>query len=293
MAKRKSTFEKFFLLAVKEAVKASKKQARAASLDVPALVSEDDYYITAGDINYLEPPNEYIELRTYSDAYTYPVAGESHQTATYLEISRMFPAQDEVHVEVLLVPFPENPVDKNAVAVTYENMMLGYIPRHVAKEFSDYLGSDCGMCRARIFLDRPEYVRCSVELNIEYPLAAVWEERTESVRELGAAKPVFNFHHVTTDYSELREISLAPGESRTGWAYLNEGYSGNPWIQDCETLEEIGQPDLEISWSFKIFCRSFGGQVKVRYKLSSDLNGEMTLRLDGTALKDSSLVGRY
>lgn len=285
MAKKKSTFEKLLLLAVKEAVKASKKKAQTATQPLPALVSEDDYFITAGDINFLEPPDEFIELRTYSDGYTYPVAGESHQTATYLEISRMFPGQDEVHVEVLLVPFPENPVDKNAVAVTYENMMLGYIPRHVAKEFSDYLGRDCGMCKARIFLDRPEYVRCSVELNIEYPLAAVWEERKESVRELGAAKPVFNFHHVTTEYSELRRISLAPGESRNGWAYLNEGYSGNPWIQDCETLEEIGQPELEISWSFNIFCRSYGGQVKVRYKLTRDLNDGHILKLYGTGMK--------
>lgn len=285
MAKKKSTFEKLLLIAVKEAAKTSRREAKTSSQPVQSLLSEDDFYITAGEINYLEPPDEYIELRTYLDSYTYPVSGESHQTASFLEISRMFPGEDEVHVEVFLVPFPENPVDRFAVAVTYENMILGYIPRHLAKEFSTYLGNDCGKCQARIFLDRPEYIRCSVELNIEYPLTAVWEERKQAVRELGASKPIFNFHNVTTDYTKLRAISLTPGESRLGWAYLNEGYSANPWIQDCDTLEEIGQPDLDTSWSFNVFCRSYGGQVKVRYKLTRDLNDKLNLKLDGTGLK--------
>lgn len=285
MAKRKSAFEKLFLLAVKEAVKASKKQARAASLPLPASISEDDYYITAGEINFLEPPDEYIELRTYSDTYTYPVAGESHQTATFLEVARMFPGQDEVSVEVLLVPFPQNPVDKFAVAVTYENMMLGYIPRHVAKIFSEYLGEDCGKCQARIFFERPEYIRCSVQLNVEFPPSAIWDDRPDTIQKLGSSKPVFSFDELTTEYTNLRNITLVPGESRVGWAFLNEGYSGNPWIQDCETLEEIGQPDFEVSWSFNVFCRSFGGQVKVQYKMTRELDGNLSLKLDGQALK--------
>lgn len=285
MAKRKSTFEKLLTLLVKEAVKATKKQAKSPKRAPPPSISENDYYITAGAVNFLSPPAEYIELRTKTGDFTYPVSGESYQTATYLEISRMFPGETEVQVDVLLVPYPDNPVSKYAVAVTYENMMLGYIPGYVSEEFSTYLGEDCGKCRARIFLDRPEYIRCSVRLNIEYPLSAVWEEPKQGIRELGAPKPIFNFHRVTTEYARLTKTSLEPGESRVGWAYLNEGYSANPWIQDCDTLEEIGQPDLDISWSFNVFCQAYGGQVRVRYKLTLDLDGKLRLKLDGTALR--------
>lgn len=284
MAKRKSTFEKLLMLAVKESVKASKARRKQASNFLSPSISEENFYITAGDINYLEPPDEYVELRSYSDSYSYPVSGESFQTASFLEISRMFPGETEVFVDVLLVPFPENPVDKHAVAVTYENMMLGYIPRYVAKEFSDYLGEDCGKCRARIFLDRPEYVRCSVELNLIYPPTAIWEDQSNSVRELGALKPIYSFREVSSELATLKKIELRPGVPHFGWAYLNEEYTSEPWIQDCETLEEIGRPIDELSWAFNVFCRAHGGQVKVRYKLLLELDGKLTLVLDRTGL---------
>jgi hypothetical protein len=291
MAKRKSSLEKLILFAAKELIRATKANKSKHTEQEVFKSLEDHFYITAGDVNYLEPPDEYIELRTYSDSFTYPVSGESYQTATYLEISRMFPGETEVQVDVLLVPYPENPVSRHAVAVTFENMMLGYIPSHVSKEFADYLGKDCGKCRARIFLDRPEYSSCSVEINIEYPLTAVWEEYSEVIRELGGPKPLFNFSQLRTNYVALKKIHLSPGESRIGCAYLNDGYSTNPWIQDCDTLEEIGQPDPDISWAFNVFCRAYGGQVKVRYKLSCDLNGELNLKLDSTAFKNSNLQG--
>lgn len=282
MAKRKSTFEKLLMLAAKEAVKASKARKKAAT--VSSNLREENFYITAGEVHYLSPQDEYIELRSYSDSYSYPVSGESFQTASFLEISRMFPGETEVFVDVLLVPFPENPVDQYAVAVTYENMMLGYIPRYVAKEFSDYLGDDCGKCRARIFLDRPEYVRCSVELNLIYPPTAIWEDQSNSVPELGALKPIYGFKKVSTESSTLKKIALQPGVPHFGWAYLNQEYTSEPWIQDCETLEEIGKPIDELSWAFNVFCRAHGGQAKVRYKLLLEPDGKLTLVLDRTGL---------
>jgi hypothetical protein len=284
MAKRKSAFEKLVMLAIKESVKASKARKKQASTLLSAPISEDNFYITAGEINYLEPPDEYVELRTYLDGYSYPVSGESFQTASFLEISRMFPGETEVFVDVLLVPFPENPVDKHAVAVTYENMMLGYVPRYVAREFSEYLGDDCGKCRARIFLDRPDYVRCSVELNLMYPPTAIWEDQSQAVPELGALKPIYSFKKVSTDSATLKKIALQPGVPHFGWAYLNQEYTSEPWIQDCETLEEIGKPIDDLSWAFNVFCRAHGGQVKVRYKLLLEPNGKLQLILDSTGL---------
>lgn len=286
MAKRKSTFEKLLLLAVKEAVKASRKQAQASARTLPTSLSEEDYYITAGEINFLEPPDEYIELRTYSDTYTYPVSGESHQKATFLEIARNFPGQEEVHVEVLLVPFPKNPVDKFAVAVTYENMMLGYIPRYVSKKFSEFLGNDCGTCRARIYFDRPTYVRCSVELNVAFPPTLITEEIPRGVPSLISNFPQFESKLVKTQGIKLTKILLNAGESISGTAYLNEGFSASPWVEDCATGETIGKPREEYRWAMNMLCRAHGGQVKVQYVLQRDSKGNLILQLDRNAIPE-------
>jgi HIRAN domain len=238
------------------------------------------------DINYLEPPDEYIPLKVYPGSFTYPVSGESFQVGTFQSIANDNPDTDEVIVEVLLVPFPENPFDSDAVAVTHKNMMLGYIPRVTAKAFARFLGDDCGSCSARVYLNREDLSRCSVELNVMFPPKAEWEEASGEVTQLSSDSPSYTFSSVTTKSTKLAKLALLPGETHEGWAFLNEGYTQRPWIQDRETLEEIGKPKASINCAFNVFCRAYGGQVLVRYLLTRELEGKLKLRLDESVLPE-------
>ena len=270
-----------------EAVKAS-KTLKAATRSSESLESwfEGESDDVPSDINYLEPPDEYIPLKVYPGSFTYPVSGESFQLGTFQSIANENPDADEVFVDVLLVPFPANQFDSDAVAVTYENMMLGYIPRVTAKAFASFLGDDCGSCSARVYLNREDLTRCSVELNVVFPPKAEWEDVTGDVTQLSSDKPSYTFSSVTTKSTKLAKLTLAPGETHEGWAYLNEGYTQKPWIQDRETLEEIGKPKASISWAFNVFCRSYGGQVLVRYRLTKEIDGRLILRLDESVLPE-------
>lgn len=270
-----------------EAVKAS-KAAKAATRSYERLESsfEVESEDVPSDINYLEPPDEYIPLKVYPGSFTYPVSGESFQLGTFQSIAIDNPDTDEVFVEVLLVPFPENPFDSDAVAVTYENMMLGYIPRVTAKVFASFLGDDCGSCSARVYLNREDLSRCSVELNVMFPPKAEWEEDSGEVTQLSSDKPSYTFSSVTTKSTKHAKLALLPGETHEGWAFLNEGYTQRPWIQDRETLEEIGKPKASINWAFNVFCRAYGGQVLVRYLLTRELEGKLKLRLDESVLPE-------
>jgi hypothetical protein len=270
-----------------EVVKASKASKETngtyASLEDSYEEESEDFLV---EINYLEPPDEFIPLRVYPGSFTYPVSGESFQLGTYQAIANDNPGADEVFVEVLLVPHPENPYDPNAVAVTYENMMLGYIPRVTAKAFASFLGDDCGSCSARVYLNREDLSRCSVELNVMFPPKAEWEEGSGEVTQLSSDSPSYTFSSVTTKSTKLAKLALLPGETHEGWAFLNEGYTQRPWIQDRETLEEIGKPKASINGAFNVFCRAYGGQVLVRYLLTRELEGKLKLRLDESVLPE-------
>jgi hypothetical protein len=270
-----------------EVVKASKASKNAGS-PYGSLESsvEDESQDFLEEINYLEPPDEFIPLKVYPGHFTYPVSGESFQLGSFQSIANDNPDTDELFVEVLLVPFPENPYDSDAVAVTYENMMLGYIPRVTAKAFADFLGADCGSCSARVYLNREDLSRCSVELNVTFPPKAEWEEERGEVTQLSSDKPSYTFSTVTTKSTKLVKLSVAPGATHEGWAFLNEGYTQKPSIQDRATLEEIGKPKQAISWAFNVFCRAYGGQVLVRYQLTRDVDGKLKLRLDESVLPE-------
>ena len=270
-----------------EAVKASKaSKVPIRSYESLRSSYEAESEDVDSDINFLEPPDEYIPLKVYPGTFTYPVSGESFQLGTFQSIANDNPDTDEVLVQVLLVPFPENAFDSDAVAVTYENMMLGYIPRFTAKTFADFLGDDCGSCSARVYLNREDLSRCSVELNVMFPPKAEWEEDSGEVTQLSSDKPSYTFSSVTTKSTKLAKLALLPGETHEGWAFLNEGYTQRPWIQDRETLEEIGKPKASINWAFNVFCRAYGGQVLVRYLLTRELEGKLKLRLDESVLPE-------
>jgi len=270
-----------------EVVKAS-KASKATNGTYAGL--EDSYEDEPEDfleeINYLEPPDEFIPLKVYPGHFTYPVSGESFQLGSFQSIASDNPGVDELFVEVLLVPFPENPYDSNAVAVTYENMMLGYIPRVTAKAFANFLGDDCGSCSARVHLNREDLSRCSVELNVIFPPRAEWEEERQEVSELSSGDAFYTFADVTTKSTKLVKLKIEPGQTHEGWAYLNEGYTQKPSIQDRATLEEIGKPKASISWSFNVFCRAHGGQVLVRYQLTREIDGKLRLLLDESVLPE-------
>lgn len=270
-----------------EAVKAS-KASKAPTRSYESLRSsfEAESKDVTSDINYLEPPDEYIPLKVYPGSFTYPVSGESFQVGTFQSIANDNPDTDEVIVEVLLVTFPANPFDSDAVAVTHKNMLLGYIPRVTAKAFASFLGDDCGSCSARVYLNREDLSRCSVELNVMFPPKAEWEEGSGEVTQLSSGSPSYTFSSVTTKSTKLAKLALLPGETHEGWAFLNEGYNQRPWIQDRETLEEIGKPKASINWAFNVFCRAYGGQVLVRYLLTRELEGKLKLRLDESVLPE-------
>ncbi len=286
MARR--TFQRVLVKAIFDVAKASAKSKRSLSRPQNHTGSETEYSSPdyREDINYLEPPDEYLPLKVHQNSYTYPVSGESFQPGTYQTIADANPGVGEVFVEVLLVPCPDNPYDSNAVAVTYENMMLGYVPRATAKYFSELLGDDCGSCSARIYLNEEDFSRCSTELNVRFPPVASWENETEVVPRLESERPDYSFTNLTTKSTKLKKLVIAPGETHEGWAYLNDGYTQKPNIQDEATLEEIGKPNAAISWQFNVFCRSFGGQVLVKYKLTQTPEGKLNLFLDASVLPD-------
>ena len=221
----KKTFQRALIKAIYDVAKASAKAKRSLPLQ-PAdaksamELSSPDYREA---INYLEPPDEYIPLKVHENSYTYPVSGESFQPGTYQSIADANPGVGEVFVEVLLVPCPDNPYDANAVAVTYENMMLGYIPKASAKYFSELLGNDCGSCSARIYWNEEDFSRCSTELNVRFPPAAIWDNSIETVHRLESSSPDYSFAEVTTKSTKLKKLVIAPGETFEGWAYLNDG----------------------------------------------------------------------
>lgn len=284
----KKTFQRALIKAIFDVAKSSAKAKRSLSLQPADAESEIEY--SSSDyreaINYLEPPDEFLPLKVHENSYTYPVSGESFQPGTYQSIADANPGDGEVFLEVLLVPCPDNPYDSNAVAVTYENMMLGYIPRASARFFSELLGNDCGSCSARIYLNSEDFSRCSTELNVRFPPVAIWDNSTEVVHRLESSTPDYSFAEVTTKSTKLKKLVIAPGETFEGWAYLNDGYTQKPNIQDKATLEEIGKPKAAISWQFNVFCRSFGGQVLVRYKLTRTPEGKLKLFLDAGVLPD-------
>lgn len=163
-------------------------------------------------------------------------------------------------------------------------MMLGYIPKYTAKTFAGFLGEDCGSCMARIYLNREDLNRSSVQLNVVFPPSPEWEDQSQEVSQLSSGTTNYSFADVTTKSTKLVKLKIEPGQTLEGWAYLNEGYTQKPSIQDRATLEEIGKPKTSISWAFNTFCSAHGGQVLVRYQLTREIDGKLRLLLDESVL---------
>lgn len=83
-------------------------------------------------------------------AFRFEIVGESFYQD---ELDRIAGGKTEeghnLKVEAELVPEPNNPKDRNAVAVRIQGATVGYLPRHRAEQFLD-LYPNGGWCRAAI-----------------------------------------------------------------------------------------------------------------------------------------------
>lgn len=222
--------------------------------------------------------------------HAYPVNGESFYPENFASIRRL--GEDEIYLRSYLMPDPTNPEDANAVAVTVghnnQALVLGHIPRHAAKIFSEFLDGNAGECGARIYFS-PSGQRNSVELDCAFPPRTEDEPDEGKSLFLTSGQADYSMSQVTTvgvRYSkdEIDKISASEAGAKYGIALLREGFVREPEILDAETLRVLGHPYQSISWDFNVFVRSYGGEVKVRYRLDLNEKGRPRLALDASSL---------
>jgi hypothetical protein len=239
-------------------------------------------------------PNQTVQLASRG-MHAYPVSGETFYEGNFRILRERFQGREEVFTRAYLIPEPDNPWDKNAVAVVILEYVVGHIPRHTAAHFSQFLAGRAGECGARLYFN-PFSDHNSVELDCSFPLRLPETPESSNDLVLGSEKPpVYSMSQVTTRGSELLatmnlgyadSIKLAKDSPHCGIAYLREGFRNSPEIVDAETLRVIGMPYESISYDFNLFARSYGGEVKVRYMLILKDNGRPQLFLDSSALPE-------
>lgn len=216
---------------------------------------------------------------------SYPVSGESFYFDHFEKLYALNEGQDEFFTDAYLVPEPNNPVDKYAVAVVIDKYVVGHLPKHSAKSFSDFLDGQIGKCSARVYMDL-DYGRNSVELDLDYPPRDTSKSKESKAKRdlVGSEAPTFDMTQVSTSNASISFVKLAPGEVHEGVAIVLAGFSGEPEIIDSETLSFLGSPYQTISWDFNVFARSMGGEFRVRYRLELNERGNFKLSLDSSGL---------
>lgn len=234
-------------------------------------------------------PSSTIKLASRG-MHAYPVSGESFYPENFAALRQGL--EEETFTRAFLIPDHLNPFDSNAVAVAVEGLqqalVVGHIPRHASSVFVSYLKGKSAECGARIYFS-PDGERNSVELDCAFPPREAGEPDQPHEYLLESESPDFSMTQVTTvggEYtkSELKELSLAEGQTRFGIAILREGFRDPTEICDAASHKLLGFPYQSIAWDFNIFTRSYGGEVRVAYKLDLNEKGRPRLALDASVL---------
>jgi hypothetical protein len=237
-------------------------------------------------------PSDPIQLAPRG-MHAYPVSGESFYSDNFAFLNRSV-SPHEIFTRAFLIPDTLNPVDSNAVAVALEGpseaLIVGHIPRHTAPIFASYLKGRAGECGARVYFG-PDGIRNSVELDCAFPPRESGEPEVASENLLVSDSPDFSMTQVTTvggDFSQrdLLELGREERQTRYGIAVLREGFMHPTEICDAHNLKLLGYPYKTIEWDFNIFTRSYGGEVRVAYKLDLNEKGRPRLSLDASVLPD-------
>lgn len=84
-------------------------------------------------------PSKYHQIEGDGD-FDFEISGESFYQDTLNRIcGGKTPEGHERYCVAYLVPEPDNPYDKNAVAVYIENLKVGHIPKTIARRMSEAL----------------------------------------------------------------------------------------------------------------------------------------------------------
>lgn len=290
---RRGLFEQLLWLFAKAAVKSiggrSRRSSRVSSRTAVKSPSRDAAKPSVYKTTYLVPPVTYALASRGMHAY--PVVGESFYTKNFEALHRRFGGQDEVYTRGYLVHMPGNPADSNAVAVVIHNLILGHVPRHTAPHFASFLNGRVGACGARFYFNSL-YGHHSVELDCEFPPRLEGDPPGGEVEILGINKvPDYSMGQITSRGSRLNWliqesglISLSSDAPHFGVAIISEGFSFEPTVVDAASSALIGYPYETISYDFNLFARSWGGSVRVRYKIELQENGSPKVWLDASAL---------
>jgi hypothetical protein len=223
--------------------------------------------------------------------HAYPVSGESFYLDNFSRLRNLFPGNDEVYTRGFLVPEPKNPWDKNAVAVVIAEYVVGHIPRHTAPIFSEFLSGKVGECGARIYFNSYSGHH-SIELDCDFPPRRADEPARPFETLLGGqGEPSYTMEQITTRGSGINlyswgkpPVEVTQEKPYFGVAVLREGFRDSPELVDDSSLQLIGFPYETISYDFNLFARSYGGEVKVRYKLEVKENGRPKVLLEASVL---------
>jgi hypothetical protein len=286
---RRGFIESLLRIAITESLKNAKRSSsqRGKTQDfAPRRIQKsEDLYKTRYQI-----PTDTLKLASRG-MHAYPVSGESFYLENFEKLGKIYPGQEEVFTRGFLVPEPKNPWDRNAVAVVIAGLVVGHIPRHTAAEFSKFLSGKVGECGARIYFNSFSG-RHSIELDCDFPPRLADDPVVSFDSILGNNnEPVYTMGQITSRGSEINLVSWGRPAARVskkspyfGVAILREGFRDAPEVIDASTLQIIGHPYETISYDFNLFARSWGGEVKVRYKLEVKDNGRPKVWLDSSAL---------
>jgi hypothetical protein len=290
---RKSFFNKMADKMLRQAINESKRaltsSLRGASSQSkpPKIDAASTRYRTAYSL-----PSSTVQLASRG-MHAYPVSGESFYPANF-SVLNVGHLQNEMFTRAFLIPDSLNPADSNAVAVAIEGLsqalVVGHIPRHTASAFANYLQGRTGECGARVYFS-PDGMRNSVELDCAFPPRESGEPEVADANLLSSDSPDFSMTQVTTvggDYAkqDLIQLGLEKEQTRYGIAILREGFMHPTEISDSQNLKLLGYPYKTIAWDFNIFTRSYGGEVRVAYKLDLNEKGRPRLALDASRLPE-------
>lgn len=223
--------------------------------------------------------------------HSYPVSGESFYAGNFEKLFALFSGREEVLTRAFLIPEPRNPWDKNAIAVVIAEYVVGHIPRHTAAHFADFLAGRAGECGARFYFNQFSGFH-SIELDCDFPPRLATDPANEYREILGTDKDAdYSMGQITTRGTFINlnswgsgSITLSKEKPHFGVARLTAGFRDSPEVIDEATLQVIGYPYETISYDFNLFARSFGGEVRVRYKMEMKENGKPKIWLDSNAL---------
>lgn len=290
---RRGIIETLVRMAIREAVGRSRSSKRNSTKGRSNLAQSTPRNYRNSNDTYktrYKAPLEPIQLASRG-MHAYPVSGESFYAQNFENLRKLFSGREEVLTRAYLIPEPKNPWDKNAIAVVISEYVVGHIPRHTAQHFARFLGGRSAECGARFYYNSHTGFH-SVELDCDFPPRLAADAPREHDQILGEDKiPQYTMGQITTRGTTLNlnnwgshSISISKEAPHFGIARITEGFRYSPEVVDEETNQIIGFPYETISYDFNLFARSFGGSVRVRYKMEINENGRPKIWLDSSEL---------